>query len=84
VAEAGKQKYSQEQLFITFQKRPCEERKADLDDFAVDIRFTINEFPFYEKQRPTLKGIVSVLKDKFNFCGCLVAQESMTFYANCI
>jgi hypothetical protein len=27
---------------------------------------------------------VSVLKDKFNFCGCLVAQESMTFYANCI
>lgn len=51
-------------------KRPRKNLKTTFDDFDLSlIRKTIHEFHLSEGERPTLKGILRVLKDKIDFKG---------------
>jgi hypothetical protein len=68
VVEAGKQRDSQEQFLSPCRNSSRKKRKTDLDDFEKCVtRSEVNDFPLSEKQRPILKGIMRIFKDKINF-----------------
>lgn len=60
-----------EQSFSTPRKsRPKKKVKTEIDDFdKCVIRRTINEFHVTHDQRPTLRALLPVLKEKINFKG---------------
>lgn len=53
-------------------KRPRKHLKTTFDDFDLTvIRKTIHEFHLNEGERPSLRGLLRVLKDKIDFKGSI-------------
>lgn len=78
VKEAGKSPQEDVKFSTPRKKRPKKKTKSELDDFDLCVvRRVINEFHTSEGERPTLKGILRVLKQKINYTGSVFSLRKV-------
>lgn len=79
VVKEAKQSPGERKLFITpRKKRPKKKTQTSLDDFdRCVVRRVINEFHTLEGERPTLKAMKRVLKERINFTGSVFSLRTI-------